>query len=112
MARIRCPKCGAKAHAETTRYGIRNRHCDLWSWGDAPLVNRETHEARKAAHAAFDTLWKSGLMSRGEAYRCLQKKLKLTPDECHMKLMDAATAGLVPQAVMEIQQENDVDVIE
>jgi hypothetical protein len=75
-------------------------------------VDRETHEARKAAHAAFDTLWKSGLMSRGAAYRALQGKLGLTADECHMKIMDAATASRVPQAAKEIQQENDVDVIE
>ena len=112
MARVLCAKCGAKANIQHTQYGVRTSHCDLWAWGDAPLVDRETHEARKAAHAAFDPLWKGGKMSRGEAYRLLREKLGLTAGECHMKVMDAATAGRVPQAVREIQQENDVDVIE
>lgn len=112
MTRPDCPKCGRRSMAFNTKYGVRNSCCDLWSWDGAPLVDRETHEARKAAHAAFDTLWKGGMMSRGEAYRALQRKLGLTADECHMKIMDAETARKVPQAAQEIRQENDVDVIE
>lgn len=98
--------------AVSTRYGTRNSCCGLWSWGGAPLVDRDTHEARKAAHAAFDTIWKDGLMSRSGAYRALQRKLGLTADQCHMKLMSAEMARKVPQAAWDIRQENDVDVIE
>ena len=39
------------------------------------LANKPTREARKRAHAAFDPLWKSGQMKRGEAYKWLSEKL-------------------------------------
>jgi zinc-finger-containing domain len=112
MTRPHCPLCGRVSFATTTMYGVRNSCCGLWSWGEAPLVSRETHEARKAAHAAFDTIWKDGMMTRGQAYKALQKKLGMTSEECHMKLMDEYTALKVPQAAFEIRHENDVDVIE
>lgn len=39
------------------------------------MANKPTREARKRAHAAFDPLWKSGQMKRGEAYKWLSEKL-------------------------------------
>lgn len=96
---MKCPICQQDAVATKTKFGVRHDHCGLWSWGDAPLVSRETHDARRAAHAAFDPLWQSGRMSRSAAYRNLAKALNLDRRECHIKLMDAATAKLVPIAV-------------
>ena len=93
---IKCPKCGSDVRRVKTRYGIRNSCCDLWSWDNAPLVDAETHDARKAAHAAFDRIWKSGVMKRGQAYRALAEEMGLTRADCHMKIMDAPTARRVP----------------
>lgn len=95
---VTCPKCGKPAVCQETRYGPRNECCGLWSWGNAPLVSADTHEARKKAHLAFDALWKKYGMPRSYAYARLAEKLHLSPEGCHMKLMDRETAGKVPLA--------------
>lgn len=96
-----CPKCGSEAKANPTRYGTRHACCDLHSWDGKPLVDQATHDARKAAHEAFDQLWKGPqqVLSRGGAYAELQIELGLSADDCHMSLMPAETARLVPAAV-------------
>jgi hypothetical protein len=35
------------------------------------IANKETREARKRAHEAFDPMWKTGFMLRKEAYEIL-----------------------------------------
>lgn len=100
-----CPLCGKEAREARTRYGLRASCCGLWSWDRHPLVSAGTHQARNAAHAAFDALWKGGLISRGQAYSRLGEMLGLTKEQCHMKLMDEATALRVPAAVERIRAE-------
>lgn len=92
MREVICPVCGLRAIRTDTRYGPRHDHCGLWSWRGAPLVDRETHEARKAAHRAIDHIWKSRKLSRSEVYRRLGILLGLQKEECHMKQMDAKMA--------------------
>jgi hypothetical protein len=41
--------------------------------------------ARGEAHAAFDPLWKSGQMSRSQAYKWLAAQMDLPPEDCHME---------------------------
>ena len=82
-----------------TKYGLRSSCCGLWSWDSKPLVNAATHEARIAAHAAFDPLWQSGRMKRREAYRWLAEAMEMSPKDCHISLMDEATARRVPEVV-------------
>ena len=100
-----CPTCGQPAQATTTRFGVRHDCCDLWSWDGKPLVDRATHNARIAAHNAFDPLWKGAYrqISRGTAYKLLRAELGLTKAECHMASMDATTARQVPAAVERIR---------
>lgn len=93
--KIRCPNCGRPPERIATEHGLKLRCCGLWAWGLHPLADAATHEARRAAHAAFDRLWKGGPLERGEAYRRLAEALGLTREECHMKLMDEATARRV-----------------
>lgn len=100
-----CPKCGQMASEVRTRFGIRSQCCDLWSWDRYPLVDAETHAARRAAHEAFDQLWMQRVVSRSQAYSLLRKALGITRAKCHMKLMDAKTALRVPEAVMAIRME-------
>lgn len=107
-----CPICGWSAEQKYTQYGVRNSCCGLWSWGDAPLVDEETHEARKAAHEAFDTLWKDHGISRSSAYAQLAAALGIKPEDCHMKKMDKMTASRVPDAVMAILRDDDIGLIE
>lgn len=53
-----------------------------------------TREARKAAHAAFDQLWRGpqACKSRSAAYRWLAREMGLHPDNCHIGTMNAAQA--------------------
>ena len=71
--------------------------CDAWTGTHANsrdhkpkgrLANAELRRARISAHAAFDPLWKTGPMSRGEAYRWLKDKLGLE-SQPHIGFMDA-----------------------
>jgi hypothetical protein len=89
-----------------------------------PLLRRITWEVRKTvhllppegrygfkrvlnhvdAHDAFDPLWRSGRMSRTDAYRWLAGELGLDPEACHVALFDeelcqqavAACASVLP----------------
>lgn len=99
----RCPSCGRHPKRTNTQYGIKRECCGLWAWGKtAPLVDRETHQARQYAHRVFDSLWQSGLVSRTRAYKLLAEELGIDPADCHMKLMDKETARRVPFAAHDI----------
>jgi len=54
-----------------------------------------TKAARGRAHAAFDKLWKQGLMQRKEAYRWLDKALALGKGKAHIGGFDIATCEKV-----------------
>lgn len=99
------PTCGGRPVATETQYGTRWACCENWAWGNHPLVDAATHEARKAAHAAFDLLWKRRLIGRSEAYQRLAAHFGLTAQQCHMKKMDRETALRVPAAAHAIRQE-------
>ena len=103
-ARPICPKCGERAIRSQTLYGLRHDHCGLWSWGNKPLVDAETHKYRKEAHKVFDVLWKSGHLSRGEAYRALSWATGWPESECHMMHMPKEKAKQIPDAVRRIWQ--------
>ena len=112
MSSVQCPICGWAAYRQDTRYGVRHSCCGLWSWDGAPLVDAETHEARKAAHEAFDALWKHHGISRSSAYAQLAMELGIKRKHCHMKQMDKGTASRVPAAVRAIIEKNDVTLSE
>lgn len=83
----RCPICGKLATTTETRYGLRHSCCGLWSWDRSPLQPKEVHEARIRAHDAFDRIWKSGLMTRTEAYKELSERTGIPKKRCHIKQM-------------------------
>lgn len=94
-----CPRCGHPAEEKMTQYGSRHECCGLWSWGGKPLFDRATHEARKRAHAALDPVWKLGIETRGKVYRCLANEMRMSRAACHISLMTAAQANVVPKIV-------------
>lgn len=63
------------------------------------LANAELRRAKMAAHAAFDPLWKSGRMSRSEAYAWLADRLGIEADVCHIGMFDVAMCELVCEEV-------------
>lgn len=52
------------------------------------LANAELRRAKSAAHAAFDPLWKTGSMSRAQAYSWLAKELGVAPQNCHIGMFN------------------------
>jgi hypothetical protein len=55
------------------------------------LANAELRKAKMHVHAVFDPLWKSGAMSRSEAYRRLSDALGLPASETHVGMFDVET---------------------
>lgn len=89
---VTCPVHGTELHALPTKYGRRwscsVEGCSVVWWGDTNTTpaDYDPREARKAAHNAFDRLWKMGSMSRGEAYLWLQQTFNLDPAQAHIGL--------------------------
>jgi hypothetical protein len=100
-----CPRCGQTARESQTRYGLRADCCGLWSWDRWPLVDAETHAARRRAHAAFDPLWQSGALDRASAYARLADTLGIAPAACHIKQMDRSTAEAAALAAVRLAEE-------
>ena len=63
------------------------------------LANFELRYARKFLHDLFDPLWKSKKMTRGQAYRWLQDKTRLSKDNAHISMMDLDTCHKVMDIV-------------
>ncbi|MAN12439.1 MAG: hypothetical protein CMN63_08570 [Sphingobium sp.] len=65
----------------------------------------DTRAARSAAHAAFDPLWRRRMrisnltqnVARGRGYKWLAAQLGIDRKDCHIGMMDAATARRVVQ---------------
>lgn len=72
----RCKPCGAYV-------GTHGDGRPLGTLANAPL-----RKARLATHAAFDRLWRTGLMSRPQCYRWMQEVLDITPDLAHIAMLN------------------------
>lgn len=59
------------------------------------LANAELREAKKAAHKAFDRLWREKLIRRGHAYRKLRQWLNCGPDENHIGMCDVDQCRII-----------------
>ena len=102
---IRCPYCGAKAtlRPSSAVYGDAAKTdgllyvCDRYPKCDAyvaahrksrlpmgTLANGDLRHKRIETHKAFDWMWKSGLMSKRQAYKRRQAKLGLSEDQAHL----------------------------
>src|SRR5580698_695736 len=74
------------------------RHCDAYV-GCHPgtemplgrLADADLRLAKRKAHAAFDPLWKSGMISRGKCYGWLANQLGIQKIECHIGMFDIDT---------------------
>jgi len=62
------------------------------------LANAELRRAKAAAHAAFDPIWKAGVMTRREAYAWLASQLRISEANCHIGMFDADQCKAVAQA--------------
>lgn len=81
--------------------------CDAYvgchATSDAPLgrlADAELRKAKVAAHNAFDHLWKTGGMKRGDAYGLLARELGIPKKECHIGMFDVAMCNRVKSVMM------------
>lgn len=103
--KIRCPYCGANASLRPVsavygdkalkegyvyvcdRYPVCNAYVAAHQKTLEPmgtLANGDLRNKRIKAHKAFDWLWKSGLMTKWQAYKWMQGKMGLSPDQAHI----------------------------
>lgn len=69
------------------------------------LADRETKEYRKRAKEVFIQLYKMKLISRGEAYERLAKKLGIDKSKCHFGHFDVETAKKCVKLSKEIMED-------
>lgn len=101
---IRCPYCGSIATLRESRYvyGDDNFGGHLYVCSKypvcnsyvsvnertlqpmGPLANGDLRHMRIEAHRAFDRIWRSGIMTRSDAYRWMQARFGLKPSQAHI----------------------------
>jgi len=65
----------------------------------------ELSAARVDAHRYLDPLWQFGLMTRGQAYERLAKRMGLPLKQCHIRLMTKEQALAVREHAAAIRRE-------
>ena len=116
---MKCPYCNSEANLVSGHeiYPHRPDLADLKVWACRPcdawvgthknspehkplgrLANAELRKAKMAAHAVFDPLWKSGRMSRREAYSMLSERMSIPKDQAHIGMFDVDQCKAVVDA--------------
>jgi ssDNA-binding Zn-finger/Zn-ribbon topoisomerase 1 len=107
MQDISCPYCVAKAELKDSaiiyngrsygkvyvcsNYPTCDAYCGVHKGTDVPLgrlANAELREGKKRAHAVFDPLWKTGVVSRKGAYAIASEIMGKPVDETHIGMFD------------------------
>jgi hypothetical protein len=66
------------------------------------LADEAIREARKHCKEPFESLYKTGKMSRSQAYQALADKLGIPKEECHFGWFDAAMCEQAAVAAREV----------
>ena len=102
--KVTCPYCGAHAvlrdasfvYGEDTlveklyvcsNYPACDAYVGVFRNSDKPkgtLANSELRNKRTRAHKRFDTIWREGIMTRGQTYEWMQHKFSLTKQQAHI----------------------------
>lgn len=105
---MKCPYCGgnAKLKSASEVHNNPNYEGKMWVCENFPscdayvschkdttipmgrLANERLRLLKKEAHKAFDPIWKSGLMTRKEAYMWLADMLHIENEVCHIGMFD------------------------
>lgn len=95
-----CERCGA--------------YCGCHPGSKRPLgspADHQTRKARKAAHAAFDPLWRKGPQKefdRTDAYAWLSKKTGIPEEQCHIGMMTSKQCRLVVEVIRQFKDRNAI----
>ncbi len=52
------------------------------------LADKATRQARKSCKTPFENIWRSGHMSRSQAYGWLAAKMEIPTEQCHLGWLD------------------------
>lgn len=111
----KCPYCGSPVVLRNSNYVYHNNknYGKMWVCSKFPecdayvgchpgttiplgrLADVRLRRAKNKAHSAFDPLWKSGLMTRKEAYEWLSITLHIAQEDCHIGMFDVRTCERV-----------------
>ena len=87
----RCAPCGAHVGCHPNSFTPLGR-----------LADAKLRKMKSAAHAAFDPIWKSGRMSRADAYAWLAEQIGVARQNCHIGMFDVDQCQRVIAACGEI----------
>ena len=120
MKNVICPYCGLRAQYIDSAviyngqsYGMIYNcfPCDAYvgvhKGTDIPLgrlANKELRQWKNTAHAYFDPLWKSGDMTRREAYYWLSEKMNLPKNETHIGMFDVEQCKQVASIMLNYER--------
>ncbi len=88
--RIACGRCGTPMHLRGYNYVCPDRKCNAKHRAHPSgkptgiPADRQTARARMEAHKTFDQLWRSGKVSRPQAYTILRRIMGMTIEETHI----------------------------
>lgn len=107
---MKCPYCGAKVVLKDATYIYHTKESRsygyVWVCSNFPkcdsyvgchkgtqiplgrVANKELRKYKSEAHKVFDRFWKSGLVSRKEAYVWLADMLHIKEEDCHIGMFD------------------------
>lgn len=110
-----CSPCGAYVGCHRRGTFERTNGKKIVHHGDEPLgrlANAALRQAKQAAHAAFDPLWKSKRFStRKHAYAWLAEQLGVSVENCHIGMFDVAGCEAVIAACARLGDTNDTQTI-
>ena len=126
---MKCPYCGAEVVLKDASYVYHTHKSEKWGkvWvcSNFPkcsayvgchkgtslplgrLANERLRTLKMEAHKQFDPIWKSGLMSRKQAYGWLANMLHIPFEECHIGMFDIKMC----QKVIHLCRKQDNQVI-
>ena len=126
---MKCPYCGAKVLLKDASFIYHTNESKKWGkiWvcskfpkcnayvgchkgTEIPLgrlANEKLRTLKAEAHRQFDPIWKSGLMSRKDAYRWLANMLHISLEDCHIGMFDVKMC----QRVIQLCKKQDKQMI-
>ena len=102
----KCRYCGGIVYLKTSQefygedygtslYVCENNDCGAYVGTHAgtskplgTLARKDLRNMRRSCHRMFDPLWKTGIMTRDEAYVLLQERMGMSPEEAHIGMFD------------------------
>jgi hypothetical protein len=100
-----CTPCDAYVGCHKEGAWMKINGMKVVSDGTLPLgrlANAELRQAKQAAHAAFDPLWKAQGMTRRDAYSWLARQLGIRFDDCHIGMFDVDQCNNVVSLSLEL----------